>query len=115
MQKIQRAGPRVRCNISFNTDANNPGDANISYANALLGNYDSYSEALQRPQSDYRFTNTEWFIQDDWKVRNGLSISYGLRFYHDPAQYDKRRFISSFPPSARDPASPPFLSRPAAA
>jgi hypothetical protein len=112
-QKIQSAGPPVRGSISFNNDANNPGDANNSYANALLGNYDSYSEALQRPQSDYRFTNTEWFIQDDWKVKAGLSLSYGLRFYHDPAQYDKRGFISSFSPSAWDPASAPVLLRPA--
>jgi len=43
----------VRGNISFNTDANNPGDANNSYANALLGNYDSYAEATGRPQGNY--------------------------------------------------------------
>ena len=108
-QKIQSAGPPVRGNISFNTDANNPCDANNSYANALLGNYDSYSEALQRPQSDYLFTNTEWFIQDDWKVKNGLSLSYGVRFYHDPPQYDTREFISSFSPAAWDPATAPVL------
>ena len=42
-------------NISFNTDANNPNDSNSSYANALLGNYDSYSEPLARPQGELPF------------------------------------------------------------
>jgi hypothetical protein len=111
--KIQSAGPPVRGNISFNTDSNNPLDSNNAYANALLGYYDSYTEALARPQSDYRFTNTEWYFQDDWKVRSGLSISWGLRFSHDPPQYDKRGFISSFSPAAWDPAAAPVLLRPA--
>jgi len=68
---------------------------------------------MQRPQSNYLFTNTEWFIQDDWKVRNGLSISYGVRFYHDPPQYDQRQLISNFSPSAWDPKTAPVLIRPA--
>ena len=112
-QKIQSANAPVRGNISFNTDSNNPGDSNNSYANALLGNYDSYTEALQRPQSDYRFMNVEWFVQDDWRVRAGLTLSYGVRFYHDMPQYDTRGFISSFSPAAWDPKTAPVLLRPA--
>ena len=110
--KIQSAGPPVRGNISFNTDSNNPNDANNSYANALLGNYDSYTEALQRPQSYYLFNNTEWFVQDDWKARPNLSISWGVRFYHDPPQYDSKGFISSFSPAAWNPSQAPVLLRP---
>lgn len=94
-QKIQSAGPPIRGNISFNTDSNNPYDANNSYANAILGYFDSYSEALNRPQSNYLFNNTEWFFNDDWKVRRNFSISWGVRFYHDPPQYDKRQLIGS--------------------
>jgi hypothetical protein len=111
--KIQSANAPTRGNLVFSTDANNPLDANNSYANALLGNFDSYSEALGRPQSSYVFTNTEWFIQDDWKVRPNLSLSYGLRFYHDPPQYDTRGLISSFSPQAWNPATAPVLIRPA--
>jgi hypothetical protein len=111
--KIQSAGPPIRGNISFNTDSNNPYDANNSYANAVLGYFDSYTEALQRPQSNYIFTNTEFFVQDDWKVRQNLSISWGVRFYHDPPQFDTRGFISSFSPSAWSAAQAPVLLRPA--
>ena len=112
-QKIQSAGPPIRGNISFNTDSNNPYDSNNSYANALLGYFDSYSEAIARPQSNYLFTNTELFVQDDWKVRRNFSVSYGLRIYHDPPQYDTRQLISNFSPAAWDPATAPVLLRPA--
>jgi Carboxypeptidase regulatory-like domain len=112
-QKLQSASPPVRGNISFNTDSNNPGDANNSYANALLGNYDSYAEATNRPQGNYIFTNLEWFFQDDWKIKRNLSLSYGLRFYHDNPQYDARNQLASFSPAAWNPATAPVLIRPA--
>ncbi len=52
-------------------------------------------------------------MQDDWKVKSNLSISWGVRFYHDPPQYDSRQLISSFSPAAWDPATAPVLIRPA--
>jgi hypothetical protein len=111
--KIQSAGVANQGTLSFNTDSNNPGDANSSYANALLGNYDSYSEPLSEPQSHYIFTNTEWFLQDDWKVKSNLSISWGVRFYHDPPEYDAKQLISSFSPAAYALDAKPVLIRPA--
>ncbi len=112
-KKVQSAGVANQGTLSFNTDTNNPNDANSSYANALMGNYDSYSEPLQEPTSHYYFTNTEWFLQDDWKVKSNLSISWGVRFYHDPPQYDAKQNISSFSPAAWNPATAPVLIRPA--
>jgi hypothetical protein len=111
-QKIQSASTPNRGSISFNQDSNNPNDANNAYANALLGNYDSYTEALSQPQSNYLFTNLEAFFQDDWKLKRNLSISWGVRLYHDPPQYDQRGFVSSFSPSAWDPKTAPVLLRP---
>ena len=112
-QKLQTSNGQNNGSLSFNTDTNNPNDANNSYANALLGNYDSYSEPTAHQQSNYLFTNTEWFFQDDWKMKSNLSISWGVRFYHDPPQYDARQFISSFSPAAWNPATAPVLIRPA--
>jgi hypothetical protein len=112
-KKVQSASVANQGTLSFSTDANNPNDANASYANALLGNYDSYSEPLAEPQSHYYFTNTEWFLQDDWKMKPNLSISWGLRFYHDPPQYDAKQIVSSFSPAAYNPATAPVLIRPA--
>jgi hypothetical protein len=112
-QKIQSANAPTRGSIAFGTDTNNPYYTNSSYGSALLGYFDSYSEAIQRPQSNYLFNNTEWYFQDEWRARPNLSISWGVRFYHDMPQYDKRGYISSFSPAAWDPKQAPVLIRPA--
>lgn len=111
-QKIQYAGPPIRGTISFNQDGNNQYDSNNPYGTALLGYYDSYAEATGRPQGNWKFMNTEWFIQDTWRVRRNFSIDYGLRFYHDMPQYDARLQLSSFSPNAYNPATAPTLLRP---
>jgi len=112
-QKIQSANVQNNGLIHFDQDTNNPNDSNNAYANALLGNYDSYSEPLAQPQSNYLFNNTEWFFQDDWRARSRLSISWGVRFHHDPPLYDSHQLISSFSPAAWNPAQAPVLIRPA--
>ncbi len=112
-RKLQNANVAANGTVSFNTDSTNPLDANNSYANALLGNYDSYSEATAAPVGNYIFTNTEWYVQDDWKVKNNLSLSYGIRFYHDPAQYNTNLQSNSFSPQAWNPQNAPVLIRPA--
>ncbi len=112
-QKLQSANAATRGNISFNQDGNNPNDVNDPYGTALLGYYDSYTEATGRPQGNWKFTNTEWFFQDSWRVRPNLSLNYGLRFDHDPPQYDARRQIASFSPGAYSAANAPVLLRPA--
>src|SRR5579884_2460538 len=111
-QKFQTAGAATRGILSFNTDGNNPLDSNNPFANALLGNYDSYAEATGAPQGNWRYTNTEWFVQDSWRVKRNLTLDYGLRFYADPPQYDARRQASAFSVSAYDPATAPVLLRP---
>jgi hypothetical protein len=111
-QKLQSAGPPIRGSVSFGQDGNNPLDANNAYGTALLGNYDSYAEATGRPQGNWKFVNTEWFIQDTWRVRRNLSLDYGVRFYHDMPQYDSRLQLSSFSPNAFNPATAPTLLRP---
>ena len=113
--KLQPPGVAESGNLSFNTDGNNPLDSNNAWANALLGNYDSYAESTAAPVGNYIFTNTEWYLQDDWKVKNNLTLSYGVRFYHDPAQYNTAQHSSSFSPAAWNPATAPVLIRPGSA
>ncbi len=111
--KVQNANVSTSGSLSFNTDSNNPLDANNSYANALLGNYDSYTEATAGPVGNYVFTNTEFYLQDDWKAKSNLSLSFGIRFYHDPAQLNTTGQSSWFSAAAWDPATAPVLIRPA--
>jgi hypothetical protein len=111
-QKIQSADAATRGTLSFSADSNNALDSNNAYANALLGNYDSYAEATARPQGNFLFTNLEFFVQDTWRVRHNLSLDYGVRFYHDAPQYDARNQLASFSLAAFDPATAPVLLRP---
>ena len=111
--KIQSANAATRGNIAFNQDGNNPFDANNAYGTALLGYYDSYTEATGRPQGRYHYMNLEWFAQDTWRLRPNFSLDYGVRFYHDPPQYDERHQLASFSPAAYSAANAPVLLRPA--
>jgi len=67
-------------NISFNKDANNPGDANHPYANAVLGNFQSYSEASRRNLANAAYFIQEYYAQDQWKATKRLTLTYGARF-----------------------------------
>ena len=40
-------------------------------------------------------------------------MSYGIRFYHDPAMYEQQHDLASFSPAAWNPATAPVLIRPA--
>src|SRR5260370_12416715 len=111
-RKIQYAGAATRGTIRFDRDGNNALDANNAYANALLGNYDTYSHANGRPKGDFRFANIEWYAQDTWRVNRRLSLDLGIRFYHDPPQYDVHQQLVSFSPALYDPATAPVLLRP---
>jgi hypothetical protein len=111
-RKDQSASVATRGTLSFDRDRNNPLDTNYAYANALLGNYLSYTEANARPQGQYRFTNLEFFLQDAWRANRRLLIDYGIRVYMDQPQYDARNQLASFNPAAYDPNRAPVLLRP---
>jgi len=66
--------------FTFSNDANNPLNSGYAYANALLGNFSSYTEATFRPSGEGRQSLAEWFIQDSWKATRRLSFEYGVRF-----------------------------------
>lgn len=110
--KIQSASPLTRGSLSFSVDATNALDSNNSYANALLGNYLTYAEATARPTGNFLFTNTEFYVQDAWRVRRNLMLDYGVRFYHDPPQYDQNGQLASFTPALYSAANAPLLLRP---
>jgi hypothetical protein len=67
-------------NFSFARDTNNPLDSNYAYSNAILGNFQSYTESTFRPSGEGRQSLADWFIQDSWKVTRRLSLEYGVRF-----------------------------------
>ncbi len=80
-------GPRASAvgrhmgSFDFRRDANNPLDSNHPFANALLGNFFSYSESSNRTDGRAKIYTFEWFAQDSWKVSRKFNLDYGIRFY----------------------------------
>lgn len=69
--------------FDFSTSTSNPNETGYQYANALLGNYNSYTEGSAPPDYVPSWTVFEWYLQDSWKVTPKLTLEYGLRFTDD--------------------------------
>lgn len=101
----------------FNFDNNNSftaalGATQYPYANALLGNFRTYSESSARPFTNLEIKIFQWYGQDEWRVNRRLTVNYGMRFgYHSPfAQIDKQG--SNFDPRLFNPAQSNVLYLP---
>lgn len=80
------------------------GNTGHPYANALLGNFRSYTETQFRPHTNIEQDMVQWYAQDQWKVNRRLSLNYGVRFgWHTPF-YQRDDVGSSFEPSLFDPS-----------
>ena len=111
--KLQAAGNNTRGAFSFARDTNNPLDTGHGYANALIGNFLSYSEANNNLRGDYLFWDYEWYVQDNWRISKKLTLDFGLRFYHSPPTVDQSHGMATFIPSLYDPSKAPALYVPA--
>ncbi len=65
--------------FDFSRNIRNPNDSNHAYANALLGNFNSYTQSnLRAPQVANNYL-LEAFVQDSWKVHPSLTLELGMR------------------------------------
>ena len=90
-------------NVTFNTAGNNR-TSNNALADALLGNFRTYSEAGLDPLGFFRFTQTEAFVSDSWKVTPRLSLELGVRYQFGTPIYTQANNLANFDPSRYDPA-----------
>jgi hypothetical protein len=112
MRKDEVGGANTRGAFDFGRNVNNPFDSNYAFSNALLGNFNSYTEANLRTYSHYRYLQTEFYAQDSWKASQKLTLELGIRFYSAPATHDVRQFLTTFIPSAYDPKAAAVMYRP---
>ena len=97
-RKDQTSGNPVGT-ISFGQDTNNINDSNYSFSNALMGNYDTYSQIDKQRFGRYYFTNAEWYLEDTWKVTSKLTIIPGIRVSLMQPIYDAKGQSGDFVPS----------------
>src|SRR5690348_7965211 len=104
-------GGQFNGTFSFNVASSTATDSGYAYANALLGNYNSYSEANRTVYAP-KWKVLEWYLQDNWKITPRLTLDYGLRFSYDfPYTLDPGAGVS-FVPSRYDPTQVPALYQP---
>jgi len=99
-------------NFSFNRDTNNPLDANHPFANALLGNFDTYQEPTSRLQPKADAYNIDWYLQDSWKVSRRLTLEIGLRVAYATMYQELDGNTASFSLARYNPKQAPVLYQP---
>jgi hypothetical protein len=112
MRKDEVGNGNTRGSFSFARNTNNPFDTNYDFANALLGIFNSYSEASFRNYSLYRYTQVEFFAQDSWRVSKRLTLEIGARFCSAPPAHDIRQYLTTFDPSTYNAKTAAVLYRP---
>jgi hypothetical protein len=84
--------------INFADDANNPFDTGYGYANAATGVFNTYTQANKFAIPEWRYTNLEFYVQDNWRAGKHLTLDYGVRFYYLTPQWDHTEQASNFIP-----------------
>jgi hypothetical protein len=101
--------------LSFANDTQNPLDSGFGYANAALGILSSYAQQSVVVEGAYIYNNVDWYLQDNWKVNNRLTLDYGMRFLYMQPTYDTRIQASTFFLDRWSGADAPFLYVPGCA
>ncbi len=99
--------------INFADASANPFDTSYAAANAATGVFQTFSQASVYPIGEYRYWNVEWYVQDNWKVNDRLTLDYGMRFYWVQPQHDEAGLTSNFAPELFNQSDAVRLYRPA--
>ena len=94
--------------ITFQTSGN-PNSTGDPFADALVGNFQTFAQQSADPTGHFRFNNISVFAVDNWKVSSRLSVELGLRFEYTTPTYAQGNNLVNFDPtqytSANAPAS----------
>jgi hypothetical protein len=102
---VLQGAPRQNGQVSFNRSSVNS-TGNI-IADVLVGNFQSYAESSDDSVVWGRYTQSEYYAQDNWRVRPNLSIEFGLRYVVSPPIGSALRNTIAFRPELYDPAKAP--------
>jgi hypothetical protein len=87
-----------------------PFDTNYAPSNILVGALSSFQQIDNLARINTRVKQYLFFAQDTWKVSRSLTLDYGMRFYHLPAEIERTPELTRdavFLPSQWNPAKAP--------
>src|SRR5205807_31634 len=108
-RKNQDNVPAINGTYSFSTSRT--GSTGNAMADALLGNFYSYTEASSTREGWYRFSQIEPYVQDDWKVNSRLTVNLGVRWAYMQPQYSALNNTTAFLPEFYNPAQAVRIDR----
>jgi len=101
-RKDENGRPPYAGRMKFNASGN-PNSTSNAFADALLGNFRTYSEADADPVAFFRFSQIEAFVSDNWRFNRGLNLEIGLRYQYSQPTYAQANNIVNFDPALYDP------------
>jgi hypothetical protein len=95
--------------VNFGNDTNNALDTGFGFANAATGVFTQYLQQSRFIEGSMIYNNTEFYLQDNWKVNTRLTLDYGIRFTRQQPQHDQFQQMSNFFPDQWSAAQAPVL------
>ena len=81
-----------------------------AWANFLLGNVASFSQASEDVTPDIRAQQFELYVQDDWRVKPNLTLNLGVRYSNFRQPTDQNHELTNFDPATYSAANAPQLT-----
>jgi hypothetical protein len=82
--------------VNFGNDTNNALDTGFGFANAAVGVFTQYLQQSKLIEGSMIYNNTEFYVQDNWRVNGRLTLDYGVRFTRQQPQHDQFLQMSNF-------------------
>jgi Carboxypeptidase regulatory-like domain len=95
--------------VNYGNDTNNALDTGFGFANAAVGVFQQYLQQSKLIEGSMIYNNTEFYVQDNWKVNGRLTLDYGVRFTRQQPQYDQFLQMSNFFPAQWSLSAAPLL------
>ncbi len=95
-QNSRQNSPNGAVNFQVNNNPNSTGDP---FADALMGNFQSFSQLSADPIGHFRYDNTEAYVDDSWKVTRKLSLELGIRYQYIGPTYTQGNNVANFDPN----------------
>jgi hypothetical protein len=80
-----------------------------AWANFLLGNVVTFTQSARDIAPDLLVNQTEFYLQDDYRIRPNLTLNIGARYSIFRQTTDGKGFLNNFDPGKYDPSKAPKI------